>query len=437
MTETIIPIVKFQYPVKCKHCRYEFNNSRALDQHMESDHETESVELSFTCPKLSCPKKFKTDSESLDHFVMDHNMEKLDNEEVDQSTPATTLKLDYVLNELKNVKTAKANSKRPMTVERNVINDLNTRYNLNSSLFLVVKEDIDKFQEGNQFHNDVSGVSLEVVKVTKQLDKKDNNPVTVVKWKVSDSKKNWVSNVTMNMYHTNQGVHFQGGETNGDATTCSLAGDFFEEMCRNTIMNKSARIAEINDMLSKLDARKKYGSQPIKQKKILKEDNLLKCDHCHYKTVTKTELKRHMFLTHQKRPHPTTMKSVSFKLTGIQKTKEADREVKLDSECLKCYRSFKTEEELDIHEETVHKPEEDEKAKSKDDATQLLNQLWEENAVLLKAQADNNAYLEQLKIREQEMIKNATTMKGDIKFLIKGKQEVEVAYQAASKAVAE
>ena len=74
---------------------------------------------------------------------MDHNMEKADNE-VNEANPVTTVKPDYVLNELKNVKTAKDNAKKDFTVERNVVNDLNLRYNLNSALFLVLKEDVEQ-----------------------------------------------------------------------------------------------------------------------------------------------------------------------------------------------------------------------------------------------------------------------------------------------------
>ena len=236
---------------------------------MESDHSTEPVELNFPCNY--CSNCFKTESESLDHFVMDHNMEKADNE-VNEATPVTTVKLDYVLNELKNVKTAKDNAKKDFTVERNVVNDLNLRYNLNSALFLVLKEDVEQIKEGTNYHNNNSRVAMKIEKVIKQLDIKGNNPATNVKWKVSDTKKKWNSHVTMNMYHTNQGVHFQGGERKGDVTSCSLAGDFFELMCSNTLKAKSVRISEIKEMLLKLDARKKYGSQPIKKKKKIEED---------------------------------------------------------------------------------------------------------------------------------------------------------------------
>ena len=438
--ETPIPIVRFKVPVQCNLCVYQFTNSRALEQHMTSDHGSDSVVLAFPCNH--CPKKFKTDSEALDHFVMDHNMEKADitgnvvvKDKEKDPTAATTIKLDYVLNELKNVKTAKANAKKVMPAKRIVINDLNTRYELNSALFLVVKEDFEALHEGSSFHNDQNGVEMKVEKVIKQLDKKGNNPVTVVKWEVSNLSKGYTSKVTMNMYHTNQGVHFQGGERTGEITTCSLAAECFELMCNNTQNTKSVRISEIKEMLLRLDARKKYGSQPVKQKKQMAGDTTLKCDSCHYKTVVKAELKRHMFLTHQKRPHPTTMKTVTFKLTDIQETKAAKKESDSLSECLKCYKSFKGEDELETHDKTVHKPEDVVGDQKIVDTTKLLKDLQIENNVLWQAQAEHKIHLEKLRVREQEMIANMTTMKGDITHLIKEREQVEQAYQEASKAV--
>ena len=97
-------IVRFKNPVKCDLCIYTFNNSRALEQHMESEHDTQSVEPNFSCKY--CPKIFRTESESLDHFVMDHNMEKADaankdSEEKKETMSTTTGKLDYILNEFK------------------------------------------------------------------------------------------------------------------------------------------------------------------------------------------------------------------------------------------------------------------------------------------------------------------------------------------------
>ena len=356
--------IKFSVPVKCDLCVYTFNNSRELDEHMKNDHKS-SQEV-FTWPCISCDKKFQTDIESLEHLNTEHKTDNTANNEpihiVRFKTPVkcdhcqfsfnnsralsqhlefdhqskpdkiyevsdaseitnessftkhdTELKLNYILDEFKNVKVIKANAKREMTVTRNEVNDLNLRYNLNSALFLVIKEEMSELKPGRKFYNDSSKVEMEVESVQKQTDKASNTPVTAVKWKIEDKQNTWESKVNMLLYHTNQGVHFQGGSKNGEITSCHLAADFFESYCRALQQTKGSRIQEIKEYLLQLDARRKYGAQPMKKshKKKQDTDTVLKCDKCHFKTVTKTELKRHLFLIHQNKPHPTTMKSVS------------------------------------------------------------------------------------------------------------------------------
>ena len=48
-----------------------------LKKHMESDHDTSSVTLSWSC--IVCDKKFKTDAESLEHLTSDHKTEEYKN----------------------------------------------------------------------------------------------------------------------------------------------------------------------------------------------------------------------------------------------------------------------------------------------------------------------------------------------------------------------
>ena len=106
-----------------------------------------------------------------------------------------------------------------------------------------------------------------------------------------------------------------------------------------------------------MDLRKNYGSKPKKQKKTIIKEDIFKCDSCHYTIVVKTELKRHMFLIHQKKPHPTAMKKVSVKSDSKSKEKEPP------VECLRCWYSCKAEEELVTHTEKIHEKEESEQKK--------------------------------------------------------------------------
>ena len=358
---------------------------------------------------MKCPKLFKTEGEALDHFVNQHNIDIAETNSQGKDKSSTlkeghNQKLNYVLNEFKNVKTAKTNAKRKLTLDRKQVDDHNTRYEINSALFLVFKEEIETLTKGSQLLNNQTEVVMEVESIVKQLDKKDNNPVTVVKWKISNKTNSWSTNVTMNMYNTNQGIHFQGGERRGNLTSCSLAGDFFESLCNDLIERKSGRIGEITDFLLKLDGRKKYGSQPLKKNnKKVDADITFKCDTCHYKTVTKTELKRHLFLTHQKKVHPTTMKHVTFKL---DKEHVPEEDSDPDSECLNCYFSCKSESELEKHINLMHKKAAAETGllkvvpqteQDKADKTKLLEELWNENSILLAAQQEHNKILESLK----------------------------------------
>ena len=90
MTEVII---KFASPIKCDFCRFTFNNSRALDQHVKGEHE--SLIEPATSGANSAPKK--------------------------------EVNLKYVLNEIKNLKVAKSNAKKSLVVVRDEINDVNIK----------------------------------------------------------------------------------------------------------------------------------------------------------------------------------------------------------------------------------------------------------------------------------------------------------------------
>ena len=93
------------------------------------------------------------------------------------------------------------------------------------------------------------------------------------------------------------------------------------------------------------------------------------------------------------------------------------------SEWLKCMSSIRGEDKLDSHDKTVHNTENFEIVTTKEDTIRLLNDLWAENSNLIKEKAEHKIYLEQLKIREQEMIQSMTAMKADITYLIKEKEK--------------
>ena len=261
--------------------------------------------------------------------------------------------------------------------------------------------------------------------------------MTVVKWRVTDLKDNWESNVTMNLYHTNQGIHFQGGSRKGARTSCSLAANILELWCQKLMKVKATRISEIRETLMNLDLRKRFGSQPLKKKKKQEEEETYKCDNCHYKTVSKSELKRHTYLTHQKRPHPTKMKTVTFK---TNKDSKEEQQWLADVECLKCRFSCREEKELDNHMLNVHKKEDQEKEQGANTILTMnadRNALVRENSMLRRTHFEKEKYLGLLKGKEQEYITTIALLEKQVKDLICMKSKTEESYQEASRVIAE
>ena len=113
---------------------------------MESEHDFSLSQIHSTWHCVRCDNEFKTEKESLDHFAKEHNV-------IIKEEPKTVkeCKLNYFLDELKNMKVAKANTKKELTLKRKEVNDLNIRYELNSALFMVTKEELDKLRHEEKY----------------------------------------------------------------------------------------------------------------------------------------------------------------------------------------------------------------------------------------------------------------------------------------------
>ena len=59
------------------------------------------------------------------------------------------------------------------------------------------------------------GTKLEVEAKNYQIEKDGKNPASIMKVKVTEIKSGFESKATINMYHTNQGFHIQGGRRSG------------------------------------------------------------------------------------------------------------------------------------------------------------------------------------------------------------------------------
>ena len=103
-------------------------------------------------------------------------------------------------------------------------------FELNSAVYLISKDELLKMTPGQS--EEKNGVKIVVESKIDQIEKKENNPATVVKLKVTDLESQFDSKVTMNLYHSSQGVHLQGGRRQGKITSCSLVATYLEEFLR-------------------------------------------------------------------------------------------------------------------------------------------------------------------------------------------------------------
>ena len=261
--------------------------------------------------------------------------------------------LKYVLNEIKNVKVAKTNAKKGMGVKREVINDVNIKYEPNSALYLVLKEELSKLKPGDTIEDNEKKAEAVVESISDQKDIAGNNPVSNIKFKVNVKSEGFVSQVTMNLYHSSQGVHLQGGRRKGENTSCSIMANIFENMCQNMTINKAQRIKSIKIALLNIDLRKKYTNQakPLKTKIVTKVEkvkgrDVYLCDLCDYNTVIKGLMQRHKFIRHHTPVKP--------EASTVPKKEVKSDEIQVEEECMLCTFSCKHETDLKEHQLRVH-----------------------------------------------------------------------------------
>ena len=304
---------------------------------------------------------------------------KTDEQELEYKQKYKIIKLNYIMNELKNMKVAKTNAKRPMTVHRSETNDTNIQYELNSGIYLVIKEEVDNMTNGYTWSDNDQGVKMIIESRTPHKDKAENITQTTIKWKVIDEKSKIESKVAMLLYHTNQGVHLQGGRRYGQVTTCSLAADMFETFCILVMRDKSERIKMIKEVIMGMDLRTKpfQVASRLMVKAGPEAKNSFKCNTCPYKSTKLSELKRHMYILHRNRKNPEASKMTKAKKRAGSPTKaerpskkeseekaspvktpepEEHANVNLESiECLECKFSCEKETNLDKHMEEEHR----------------------------------------------------------------------------------
>ena len=105
------------------------------------------------------------------------------------------------------------------------------------------------------------------------MDRVNNNPVSVIKLKVTEITTKFESKVTLKLYHSNQGVHIQGGRRNCKVTSCSLVANFFQEYFKSIYINHRERVQQIIDCPLSVDLIKNYGiDKKISKGKKMEKD---------------------------------------------------------------------------------------------------------------------------------------------------------------------
>ena len=133
----VIKLIKFAAPVKCQHCEYTFNNNRALDEHMENEHESQSEE-------------------------------KAKNE----ASPEEEIQVKYELDSVQNLKKAKSNLKRSTDLKRVPIDDENIKFEVHPCIYLELKEKAKEIKQGMEFEDSELGIKVKVTRTRRSVTKK-------------------------------------------------------------------------------------------------------------------------------------------------------------------------------------------------------------------------------------------------------------------------
>ena len=274
-------------------------------------------------------------------------------------------------------------------------NDTNTRYKINTRLYLLIKEDMLKYVKGQSEASDKS--TIEVESSTAVVDLVKNNPETMIKFIVKDNETKLETKVNVKLYHTNQTIHLQGGKRTGRTTSTSLVADCLERLWIKILENNKDKIDKLNRLLITLDTK---GVKDLRKGSFNKVSDQHPCDKCEYKTAHKFQLNSHKIRAHNEKAKPKPKlakvlkqpnsymlkhctKSKGALLSSLETIKEGN-EAKVDdslvNKCKKCNICCNNLQDMNQHMELMHKEE------NKND-----NTIWEKSPkkALCKASLNN------------------------------------------------
>ena len=200
----------------CDDCDLEFSRRSELSLHLDSVHsgdqgnsekikevkfkEDEAIKKKEEKEEVFQPYTVILPAETKANHWTEAKAKVVDEAEVLLKDVEKVVKLNYVLDEFKNMKVAKANAKKPMAIHRIEKDTVNIRYKLNSAAYLVLKAEFDKMEKGYTWVDNDNKVKMYIDKKPQyEEDKAGNNPKTVIKWKVEDENNKFESSVTVNL----------------------------------------------------------------------------------------------------------------------------------------------------------------------------------------------------------------------------------------------
>ena len=268
---SLLPVKKpeeSQEKFVCDLCEKVFDSKGPMSNHRILVHtiRTNEIHCDF------CEDIFSTKKDLCSHISKSHSEHFNKQEPGIGEVKEDKVELNYILDEVKNLKVPKTNARRALIPKRKDIDDHNVMFELNSALYLISKDELLKMSQRQP--EEKNGVKLLIESKTEQVDKKENNPATIVKLKVTNLGSQFESKVTMNLYHSSQGVHLQGGRRQGKVTSCLLVATYLKEFFKETLENKKPLIRKVKETRLQIDMRKNYHKkQTPKSEKINKKDN--------------------------------------------------------------------------------------------------------------------------------------------------------------------
>ena len=171
----VIQLIKFAAPKKCQHCEYSFNNNRALDEHMEIEHESKSDE----------ENKFENETEVIEERKLPVPVSNAKNE----TSPEEEIQVKYELDSVQNLKKAKSNLRRSTQLKRVPIYDENIKFEVHPGIYLELKEKAKEIKQGMEFEDSELGIKVKVTRTRRSVTKKNNAiPENAIWYEVTDTR---------------------------------------------------------------------------------------------------------------------------------------------------------------------------------------------------------------------------------------------------------